>query len=346
MIIEGSSLLRLCGQYQYAIQNEQYILFAIRGSLPQAAIEGNFQYVTEFKNAHVIQPARVNYQTARCTIGVWDTQANKIALFPGSTLPSVTYLFSHPSSLETFNILCPGNYQLTRGIHPRNKDGFQRHEAFLMDGYALVKIPQVRKSKKKLRFNCNQVHYKVLPAGDNLHAARTDPSESDLDSGATCLASLQLPYSSSGCITIIGQPQPYIKHKPGNGVWNCWQTFMELVNKADPNKINFNFILFTFSDFLYKRPKSAGKCIRYGSQGPAVAQIQRTLQSVINLKTGLPYYTGEIDCQFSGQTAISYLKFQEDFTNGKIESEIHFQQFLSQTKHFTSYLKQLNNVIH
>lgn len=343
MIIEGDILFKLCERYQYPLASEHHILFAIRGSLPQAVLHGHFDVATDFKQSHLLKPVRVNYETARCTIGLWDTRINKIALFPGSTLPSKTYLFTHPSSLNTYNILCPGNYELSRGIHPRHENSFQRHDALLMDTYALVEIPQIRKSKKRLSFNWKEVKYKVLLAGDNLHAARTEPEESDSNLYGT--ASLQLKYSSSGCITILGQPQQYVKQKTGNTAWNCWQKFMEMVTKSENVKY-FNFILFTYSDFLNKYQKPASTSIRYGSQGSEVEQIQTVLKSIINLKTGLPYYTGEVDCRFSGQTAIAYFKFQEDFTNGKVAREIHFQDFFSKTKHFNSYQNRSNYAIH
>jgi hypothetical protein len=332
MKLEGGILYKHCGQYQYLLEENQPVLFAIRGCLPEAAFHGNFKFLTEFKPVHLVRPARLNYETARCTIGLWDTCTHQIALFPGSTVPSKSYLFTHASSLETYNILCPGSYELSRGIHPRHPEGFQRHEAFLMDHYALVEIPPVKKLKNTVRFDWPHAQNKVLRAGDNLHAARTEPE--DADSPFNWAATLQAKYSSSGCITILGQPAQYVRHPPANAAWNCWHALMDLVNKTYPGKINFTFILLTFSDLRHISPKPADRSIRYGAQGPEVAQMQRILNAIIDLSTGLPYYTGDINGQFLHHTALSYLRFQEDFSKGKTACEIQMPRFLSQTKHF------------
>lgn len=332
MIIDADILAELCNFYQYRLTNEAYVFFAIRGSLPEAVLKGDFGAATALKVYQQIRGTRVNYETARCTVGLWDIKNSKLALFPGSTVPSKKYLFTHASSVATFNILCPGKYELRRGVHPRNEHSFQSHDAFLMDGYGMVEIPPLERLKHTVRLNLGRSTYRVVLPGDNLHAARTEPRKVNLD--LDCSVMLKMNYSSSGCITVLGQPKEYVLSKLPHTSWNCWQTFVDLVNGVGSTKINFTFLLFTFSDFLHINQTSSGSLIRYGSQGPEVEQIQRKLKSIIRLKTGLPYYTGQINSLFSGQTALSYIEFQEEYLNGKIAPEIQTRKFLSSTKHF------------
>ncbi|MDO1446480.1 hypothetical protein Q0590_09485 [Rhodocytophaga aerolata] len=332
MIIDADILAELCNFYQYSLTEQDYLFFAVRGSLPEAVLHGDFVEATKLKAYQTIRRTRVNYKTARCTIGLWDVKNSKLALFPGSTVPSKKYLFTHASSIATFNILCPGRYELRRGVHPRNEHGFQRHEAFLMDGYGLVEIPPVERLTHTVRFDWSQSVYTVVLAGDNLHAARTEPRQDQPDLAGSIM--LKMNYSSSGCMTILGQPKEYVRSNRTYTAWNGWQTFVDLVNEVGADKKNFTFLLFTFSDFENKNQTSSGSLIRYGSQGPEVVQIQQKLTSIIRLSTGLPYYTGPINSLFSGHTAMSYVVFQEDYSNGKIAPEIQTCKFLSSTKHF------------
>lgn len=336
MVISGDILSGLCKSCQFRPPEKgPYIIFAIRGCLPEAVLRNDFTEVMQFRESYLLREVKVDYQTARCTVGLWDTALNKIALFAGSTLPSRSYLFAHKSSLATFNVLCSGLYELRRGLHPRSGSGVQKHEALLMDGSGMVKIPVVKRLKRTVQFETRNCTYKVLLPGDNLHAARTAPSFiSNATSG--CSEVLKMKYSSSGCITIAGQPEGCVKDLETKASWNCWQTFMHALNDVK-GQTDFNFILFSCSDVRSLNRRAARSLMRYGSESGQVSQLQHVLRSVTEMRTGLPYYQGNITGVFADQTAAAFLQFQKDFTNRNIKPEIRIKEFLRRTKHFNLF---------
>lgn len=340
MIINSNLLSSLCNYYQYSFTEKGLVIFAIRGSLPKAALRGNFTAISGFKEGYEINSAPINYRSCRCTIGLWNTQLNTISIFPGSTLPSLIYLAANTASLQTFNILCPGNYVLRKGIHPRNEN-YQKHNALLMDGYGLVKIPVVKKLKNAFAFDMLTTTYKVTLPGDNLHAARTEPIA--IDAKDYCLQMLELNYSSSGCITIAGQPKEYVQTTLADTTWNCWETFMQLLNE-NTNQTHFNFVLFDYSD-LNSSISTKPEIIRYGSTGNAVEKLQQLLGSITELRTGTPYYNESMTGYFTDKTAAAYLQFTRDFTNKITTPDIHFPSFFSHTYHFNNVLKKASHAL-
>ena len=133
MKIDSSTLSALCDEFCYVTGEDKIIIFGVRGSLPLDAQKGDFDATSGFRDGYETGYMKLNYRTSRCTIGLWDKENQKIALFPGSTVPSKQYLLRNKAALKTFNILSPGKYELKKGIHPREKNAFQRHEALLMD---------------------------------------------------------------------------------------------------------------------------------------------------------------------------------------------------------------------
>jgi len=330
MIIKSDTIAKLCNFYQYRLKAKELVIFAIRGCLPVATLSGNFNCITSFHSSHQLIGVKPNYQTARCTIGLWDQQRQKVAVFPGSTLPSKKYLFSNITSVETFNILCPGKYELRKGVHPRN-GGFQQHDALLMDGYAIVKIPKVERLLTTIKFS-GKHKYSVLLPGDNLHAARTEPT---MMSDTACTEMLMFNYSSSGCITIAGQPAAYVKNGQPYAEWNYWQHFISVLQKESGNQTHYDFVLFDHSDF--KLPQTNRHLsVRYGSESKQVENIQFLLNSIINSTTGLAYYSHEITNKLGRLAAEAYLNFDRDFNKREGSPEIKLQQFFKQTKHFYS----------
>jgi hypothetical protein len=335
MNIEGSILAELCDFFHYPVEKE-IVLFAFRGCLPKNLSEESDPNVTAFKKSHSLKGIPVNYLTPRCTIGIWDRYSNLIATFPGSTLPSKDYVAKTPASIATLNVLCPGKYLLSKGIHPRNQNGFERHQALLMDGFGIVGIPGVGKTAPG--FNSRISNYQVIQPGDNLHSGRTEPMPKFYSS------LFHLRYSSSGCITIVGQPSEYLKYNHGNMHWNHWESFITSVSRFEQS--DFTFLLFNYSDLKKKSLFKNNETIRYGSKQHEVGQIQQLLAHTINTNTGEYYYSGDIDCEFSNQTAISYMRFCNDYFSTKPGWEIHIEDFFTKVKHFNSSLIQPENAIH
>ena len=336
MNIEGSVLNELCDAFHFPIENDPIILFAFRGCLPKGHENDNINHSIHFKSADQLKRVPVNYLNPRCTIGIWDRITDKIALFPGSTLPSKNYVRQHPSSVSTLNVLCPGCYQLRKGIHPRNEQGFQPHKALLMDGFGIVGLPYINKASASTGFSSRIANYDVVRPGDNLHAGRMEPTLKFYSS------LLKLKYSSSGCITVVGQPEEYLRYNHDHTAWNSWTTFIASVSLTEQK--NFTFLLFNF-DNRKRKSVAENKTIRYGSRQSEVGDIQYLLSKIVNTNTGQSYYSGDLDCSFSDQTAVSYFKFCKDYSSSKTGWEIQTQQFFNKTKHF-SHHKIQENAIH
>jgi hypothetical protein len=327
MNIEGSVLNELCDAFHFPIEKDPIILFAFRGCLPKDHEKDNINHSIHFKSADQLKRVPVNYLNPRCTIGIWNRLTDKIALFPGSTLPSKDYVKRHPSCVSTLNVLCPGCYQLRKGIHPRNEQGFQPHNALLMDGFGIVGRPHISKASASIGFSSRIANYDVDRPGDNLHAGRMEPMSKFYSS------LLNLKYSSSGCITVVGQPEEYLKYDHHHTAWNSWTTFIESVSLTEQK--NFTFLLFNF-DNRKRKSVSKNKTIRYGTKQSEVGDIQYLLSKIVNSNTGQSYYSGDLDCSFSDQTAVSYFKFCKDYFSSKAEWEIQPQIFFNKTKHFKS----------
>jgi len=216
---------------------------------------------------------------------------------------------------------------LRKGIHPRSEQGFQPHPALLMDGFGIVGHPHITKTKASTGFSARIVNYDVVRPGDNLHAGRMEPN---VDSNSSLL---KLKYSSSGCITVAGQPEEYLKYNHTHAAWNSWTAFIETVSRTTQE--NFNFLLFDFEK-RRRGPVPENKTIRYGSRQSEVGDIQYLLSKVVNTNTGQSYFSGDIDCSFSNATAVSYFKFCKDFSSSKTGWEIQPQKFFNKTKHFKS----------
>ncbi|HZB11625.1 MAG TPA: hypothetical protein VE467_01290 [Chryseolinea sp.] len=336
MNIEGSVLKELCDAFHFPIGNDPIILFAFRGCLPKHHEKNNTNHSNHFKSADQLTRVPVNYLNPRCTIGIWDRITDKIALFPGSTLPSKDYVKRHPSSVSILNVLCPGSYQLRKGIHPRNEEGFQRHEALLMDGFGIVGLPHIIKTSASIRFSSRIVNYDVVRPGDNLHAGRMEPTDKSY------FSLLELKYSSCGCITVAGQPEEYLRYNRDHTAWNSWTTFIQILSRTQQK--NFTFLLFNF-DSCSRKSVSENKTIRYGSKQSAVGDIQYLLSNIVNTRTGQFYYSGDFDCSFSDQTAVSYFKFCKDYSSSKTEWEVQPQKFFNNTKHFMSLKIHPENAI-
>lgn len=321
---------------KYDLEQKELIIFAIRGTLPEEAISGNFEETYKFKRQHRLVKKEVDFNTCSCTIGLWDRLHQRLALFPGSTVPSSVYLFHHPASLQTFNMLCTGMYELRRAVHPRNGIGYQPHEALVMDGYGLVEIPELMRTDSYFRIDPERFVKRVLLPGDNLHAARIEPVGKEMSSLEVCISTLSAPFSGSGCITIIGQPRGYFSNGIADGVWNCWEQFMYLLGTASQYAENYKFILFDASDIEeFDASQPDGQIIRYGSSSIEVGVLQQHLHHIFEAKTGKAYYRDTIDNRFLKQTATAYLQFWNDITGGKPLKEIRIDDFLRLTRQFS-----------
>lgn len=343
MQISDLTLRNLCRKYQFDISGESVVIFAFRGSWPLQSTGLMPDQAVRQETLKTIFRKRVNFREAACSIGIWNTGTREIAIFPGSTVPSLNYLHQNPESATHFNILCPGKYKLRRGIHPRDVNGYQRHEALIMPGKGWVMRPELERKPKKSTFNFNQVSYDVIFPGDNLHASRSEPLLLEEDKTGNS-AIIDQNFSSSGCLTIIGQPAEYVKNNFPFSL-NYWEQFIHLIRYYASVEY-YTLLLFDFSDLDSIGQSDGNLILRYGSQGSSVTDLQERLSEISGSKTDKPYYQGKIDGFMKADTVIAWLRFMKDYSPDSIQGEINYQEFIANTRHFIFTFKHYKHVIY
>ena len=333
MKIDDACIRMACATYSFTVSDSAMVIIAIRGCFPELCSDGYAETAVTPGNYKIVIPKPVDYKTASCTIGVWLTASKEIALFPGSTVPSLHYLHAFPESVRHFNILCPGKYTFERGIHPRRIAGYERHEALLMVDQGWVVIPKVIRNAIESSFDFNRCTYNIMYARDNLHASRTES-----------LDIFNCHYSSSGCLNIVGQPLQYVRNKAFPFSFNYWEQFMQLVNSCSAIDDHMPLLLFNYADFDCHEKNAGGLILRYGSEGVHVMELQEKLSQIYTNKNGL-YYTASIDGKLLASTAEAYLQFMKDYYSRKIAGEANLQFFNTLTSHFKYKSKYQNYVI-
>lgn len=323
MKVDSTILDHLCTTFHYNVEPAPAVIFAIRGCMPVTDAQAPWH----FGGASACFFARavpVNYTTARCTIGLWNRTEKRITVFPGSTLPSLSYLTAHPSKQATFNILCPGLYELRKGLHPRS-GGAGAHRALLMDGYGIVEVPRLITGAGQVRFASAPKNYRVVLPGDNLHAARNEPQP-----GGTGSDMLMLHYSSSGCITICGKPTELITGVHPHVTWNYWQQFMDRISSYENH---FPFLLFNAPD-IQQATRVRQDFLRYGSSGKQVQHLQKALACIAESTTGMPYYSGATDGRFTNTTVQSFFRFYKDISGQQAGYTLKPNRLFNSIRHF------------
>ncbi len=344
MNITNSILRNLCEAFHFDLKSEKVVLFAIRGALPKVCFSKMADFLGKPENGHHIKRKKIDFRTFGCTIGIWWTGSGKIAMFPGSTVPSLDYLHRCPETVLHFNTLCPGKYKLEKGIHPKKHSGFQRHEALLMMEEGWILRPEVIRKPSKSAFNFNEITYSIAYPGDNLHASRTEPVQlTDNENGYNSF--LKKPFSSSGCITIAGQPKEYVSNNNAGFFWNSWEQFIEIINSMPQNNAAFSFLLFDFNDLKELNSGQTRHILRYGSSGREILKLQKCLSQLYSARLNRFYFMGEPDGVFQSASAHSYLEFMKDYAPQNINGEVDLSEFINKTKHFVFTLKNKENAI-
>lgn len=326
MELNDESIQDVCNRFQFVLNKQEYCLLGIRGALPVAALNGRPERGYSFSYSHQISVIEPNYNFPCCTIAIWNTQTNKIAVYPGSTVPSKDFLMRMPQKRGEFNILCPGNYRLSKGLHPRNSKYIQ-YPALLMNGKALVYKPELVRVPSGLDFSFENVKPEVILAGDNLHATGYEPGI-----GENAMSLLNLPVDSSGCITVCGCPQLYQRNHYSSSHWNSWQVFYEFLDKQE--KCDYSLMLFDFKDFDHSKQSKNTIELRYGSEGENVYELQSILSQTWDANTGKPYFQDELDGKLINNSASSAYKFLQNISSTKTGSTINFEKIKSKVKHF------------
>jgi len=255
IILTDKILRRICTVNSFSIPQDEMVFLGFRGMLPVNPEDHTFR--TE-QNVEVID---VNYINPRCTLGQWLPAKKAIALFPGSTVPHMTYV--KESILKNgygANQLMTGYYSdYRKGIH---KPGTPTaHDAFRQ-----IDSHPIRRSSDDNDYD-NDDPVEFMNPYDNIHAG-------------WCMGVNATYYSSKGCQVLVGYPQcKKRENKPATGPWKVFKK-----NAYDLKQFSFVYILLDGREA--SRIDSAGSStvparLRFGSKGDLVGKLQSALKTKV-----------------------------------------------------------------
>lgn len=278
--LKEDCLRRVCEVNYFPAPDEGMIFFGFRGCL--SVDEDNH----DFKTVNEIIPKEVDYMHPCCTLGQWLPKEEKIALFPGSTVPHIRFVKnSKERNGKGANQLMTGFYKdYRKGIHKPGKP--TAHEAFRQtDGHP------IRRTADDFDFD-NDDRVEFVNPYDNIHAA-------------WCMGVNHDSYASAGCQVIVGYPEceELGENSTDIGPWRIFKN-----NAYDLEQVSFPYILLNARDIqkvALNISKKMSARLRFGSKGDLVSEVQTKLQ-----KFG--YYEGKIDGDFGKRTIRAVLEYQTE----------------------------------
>lgn len=246
------SLRRLFKACSLPAPDDGYVLFALRGALPDPPPSG---WTTSLR----LEPAAVDHVHMRCTIGIWDAGGGRLFAAPGSTVP-------HAENVEKAaarggkgtNQIEPGYYtDLTKGEHLQGK--LNGHEALRQTANRFY-----RRSPRGLPYSAKSPLFYGNPY-DNLHCGW------NLDGKAPG-------FRSAGCMVVAGMPHcpRHEKPEPNRG---AWKTFHDLLYRKRQDA--FPILILPADEAGEAMRDGAPKRSRlvFGSRGEAVKALQKDLKA-------------------------------------------------------------------
>ncbi|WP_181176141.1 glycosyl hydrolase 108 family protein [Mesorhizobium sp. B2-3-4] len=196
----------------------------------------------------------------RCTLGQWNADTGEVALFPGSTVPSLPNITNAKAKGGSgTNLLMPGRFEHERGTHKAGKPG--AHRAFRQASFQPVWRTADNLDydlQDKLDFGSSSGDF----VWDNIHSAYYDNPETG--------------YSSAGCQVVCGLPQsPARGMAPETGPWRAF-----IDSAYGTKQTRFVYLLFTAEELssVDKVQDAALKqVVRFGSSGALAKKVQQAL---------------------------------------------------------------------
>lgn len=241
------------------------ILFALRGCLISAGGSGEDG---AWRDEATLKDVRPNHSDTRCTMGVWDRANKKIAAFPGSTVPNTTAIASWYRNHQSGNMLQPGLYRYSVGIHRDYPGCF-----ILADAERNGRSVVVRRSSNNLYYDLADIYNKCAPF-DDIHPT---------------FGSNEHYFSSFGCQTIMGKVDSAGHH---TGPWAKFRALAGLKTPSGTVGAQYLYLLLTGREAylaadLRRKNLAADNMslltlrrLRFGSKGTEVAALQQKLLGV------------------------------------------------------------------
>jgi len=279
--LDGDALERVFSLWNLPRPSESHVLFALRGALPmQAPRPPATSGKPGWASSVTLEVVKTDYRHMRCTLGIWNRKTGRIFVAPGSTVPHLDNVLKAAARKGAMqgrgtNQLEPGFYtDLTKGEHLQGKP--QGHAALRQTGSRFYRRARILR-RGSLPYSNRDPLYFGNPY-DNLHCAwNPDPGAEG--------------YRSAGCLVVAGWPHSPRRQdlKPGeNRNKGPWKTFHDFLYAAAQK--SFPLLLLPAQEVAEalrarapRRPTAASRAVIpatylvYGSEGPAVENLQRRL---------------------------------------------------------------------
>lgn len=290
-VLDYALLERAARRNNYALTDDALLFFGIRGALP-LDVSG-----TPFAVGHPMRITSPDHVLMRCTLGQARPAQRALAVFPGSTVPTLKYVqASIAKGGEGTNTLMLGRYSYVRGVHKAGKPS--GHRAFQQ----AIFFPVWRTADDSDFDLDDRLDNDGGIVADNLHCAYHDNL---LTSG----------YSSAGCQVVCGRPKaPQNGNQPETGPW---KRFIDNAYGATaPLQERYAYLLFSGTELAMvalKPDSDLLQNVRFGSQGALVKTVQQALKD-----KGYPLDTP--DGKFGRDTLEAVMRFQiAQFGKGKAD---------------------------
>ena len=285
-------LEKLCRLNSFDLEKENgfadEILFGLRGCRIACENGKSFDFVSTINLVEAVP----NHKQSRCVLGVWKRSDNKIAAFPGSTVPfweALVKQIEKPDA-KISNLLSTGLYRYIIGTHRKLDEEYKICGVFRQEG----KVPVLR-TKKNPVFDING-EWDFANVGDNIHPSRfKNPTDQ---------------FSSEGCLTVPGGGF-FMGNHEHDGLWSKFRKSANL-HPAKPceSEEGKKYLLILLTGREAKLAKESGSKnltrLRFGSFGEKVKKLQTALKNHDKI-----FYRQAIDGEFGIYTAEAFINWQK-----------------------------------
>lgn len=240
------------------------LLVAIRGAQLQSGAAW-----AEDQDSIPLTSVRPDHETYRCVIGMLDLNTDRLSLYRGSTVPRRTGMARYANGGRNCNMLPTGRYGYCVGTHYSQR----RNKTLRLQGVLrLGRGPEpgdataatVLRTSNDLAYGTRDRWDKTIPR-DNIHPAFIPGS-----------------FSSLGCLTLEGRQQFDTATDSGTG---AWKQFKEATGFSHATRgTRYRLLLVTGHELAAYAGVGGAlralRCLRQGSFGDAVAELQKMLGGI------------------------------------------------------------------
>lgn len=261
--LDGGRLSRLARQNAFDVDGlSENVLFGLRGCALEddatASLDGR-----DYRSAFMLREARVDYRAFRCVVGVWNVRSGRIWAHPGSTVPSIDYLYGQARLGDADhwgNQMATGLYEYEVGGRGAQKGAFLQKTTFPVlrpQGGLMLTMDDWDKMWKLVTFG----PVRHLNPRNDIHAALLD----GLDGPAR--------FASSGGPVLPGlHDARFIR-----GPWAAFRAAAGLINpkpERDHGRA-FRFMLLTGRDLRLADEQPNVVRLRFGSRHATLRTLRR-----------------------------------------------------------------------